>query len=273
MKQNILGIDAGGTNVKMFCQVDGKNYTNSIPSGPDFTREKFLDGVREFIQTLPCSIEALAIVHPGVASKTGIVATRDNYLKGLNASAFDFLNVPVSFLNDANAAALAAAVEYPESKILVAITNGTGIGSGIVINGILLEGVNGCAGEITNNPVGNSKAPVQVGRIATGRYLMSALKGKSAEEAETIIKEAARYFGMLLIQVINVLNPDTICLSGGTFGYPGFFETVRETVNELGEKRMVENLNLVLSKSGVYSGCIGAIEYAVKKQFTNAGSN
>ena len=259
---NIMGIDAGGTNVKLYCEIDHTVYSDSIPSGNGFAQQDFLDCVEKFILTLPRSIDAIGIAHSGLGTVSGIDKTVRPYLKNLNIHHFDFLNTKVCFINDSNAATIAGTLEYPNAKVLVGVTNGTGIAAGICLNGNLFLGSHGYAGEINSNYLGNTRAI----HLCAGSVLFTALQEHPEEESK-LIKNSSENFGLLLTHVVNLLNPDVIYLSGGTFNYPGYFENVVKTIKEKGVDFLVENLQVVLSTYGAYPGCLGAIQYA-KQLFT-----
>ena len=263
----IVGIDTGGTNLKMYCKVDEKVYSEHVPTGETFTREIFLNCVQLFISKLPERPDAVGIAYSGIGSDTRIRKTNRTYLVNLDVSELSFLNCPVVFLNDSNAATLAGTLEYPDAKVLVGVTNGTGIGAGICINGHLFTGANGYAGEINSNYFGTSGDAIHAGKLCSGLYLNQTLKDVSSEEARQIIAKAAENFGLLLTHVINLVNPDVIYLAGGTFRYENYFDTVVKTVKEKGIDFMVENLKIACATNEPYTGCLGAIQYAKQKCF------
>lgn len=157
----VLGVDVGGTNT-VFGLVDkGGNIflINSIPTNGDESAENLFSRLFEkFHQLSEEAKEEFELV--GI----GIGAPNANYYKGtienppnLNWGFVDlipllkkFSDVPVALTNDANAAALGE-MYYGAAKGIkdfIVITLGTGLGSGIVVNGNLVYGHDGFAGEI-----------------------------------------------------------------------------------------------------------------------------
>jgi len=157
----VIGIDIGGTNTTIGI-VDFKDdliFENSFLTKADegedtFTRlliRQIKEAYSEFASTY--ILEGISIAAPSANYLTGIVESPAN-LKWGNVNFIELLKehfqVPVVLINDANAAALG------EQKIGVAkgmnnfivLTLGTGLGAGIVVNGHLLHGENGFAGEI-----------------------------------------------------------------------------------------------------------------------------
>jgi glucokinase len=152
-----------------------------------------------------------------------------------------FIDVPVRIGNDANMAAFG---EFKHgagrgARSLVLLTVGTGIGSGIILDGKLWEGEGGYAGEIghiTVNPEGEpckcgsrgcleteASAPkiVQDYQILSGRtgvtesrevFLLAKAGDPAALES---FRKCAYYLGIGLGIVINMLNPEKILLGGG----------------------------------------------------------
>lgn len=157
----VLGVDVGGTNT-VFGLVDksGNIFLNdSIPTHADQCAENLFSRLFEKFHKL--SKDARDDFE---LAGIGIGAPNANYFKGtienppnLNWGFVDvvklimkFSNVPVALTNDANAAALGE-MYYgvaKEFKNFIVITLGTGLGSGIVVNGNLLYGHDGFAGEI-----------------------------------------------------------------------------------------------------------------------------
>jgi len=155
-----VGIDIGGTNTVFgFIKDDGENlYSKSIPTLPD-------EGVHKFIIRLTGEIKNTYDEHRReyVLTGIGIAAPSANYYLGtidtpsnlkwgkVNFVTMmkEYFEVPVVITNDSNAAALG---EYKFGlgkglKNFIVITLGTGLGSGIIINGNLLYSGGGLAGE------------------------------------------------------------------------------------------------------------------------------
>ncbi len=267
MKKDVIccGIDSGGTNVKMYCEICNKVYARVMPSGENFTKAQFLNTIKDFLNCLPENVDALGIAYSGIGSKSHIERTNREYLKNFDISDLNFLDCKKVLINDSNAAALAGTLEYPDAKVLVGVTNGTGIGAGICINGTLFTGgSNGFAGEINSDYLGTADNPIHAGKLTSGLYLSQHLKDIFSNEDKMIIKNAATNFGLLLTHVINLLNPDVIYLSGGTFNYPNYLDCVVETVKEKATDFMTKDLKIVLSTTGSYTGCIGAMRYALQ---------
>lgn len=156
-----LGIDIGGTNT-VFGLVDraGKCYVkDSIPTHAHEPAEKLLD--RLFLKFDEIYKE---ISDNYILEGIGIGAPNGNYYRGtvenppnlswgevnLVELVKQYKNIPTVLTNDANAAALGE-MEFGVArgmKNFVLITLGTGLGSGIVVNGEVVYGHDGFAGEI-----------------------------------------------------------------------------------------------------------------------------
>ena len=161
-KPYVMGIDIGGTNT-VFGIVDARGHV--VASGSIKTRKhtNFDDYVQELHTEATRLIEANDAVDK--IQGIGIGAPNGNYYTGeiLNAPNLPWgqqvplaekmaeaFGVPVAVTNDANAAALGE-MTYGAArgmKDFIMITLGTGVGSGIVINGQLVYGHDGFAGEL-----------------------------------------------------------------------------------------------------------------------------
>jgi glucokinase len=170
MQKVTVGIDIGGTNTKIgVVSPDGKILANSRINTTDFPR------IAAFVAALDSEIRGLLEKAGDVELVAiGIGAPNGNYLKGTIEQAPNlawkgivplcdmlskFFPVPVVLTNDANAAALGEMI-YGGAKGMknfIILTLGTGLGSGIVINGELVYGKTGFAGEmghLTMEPFG-----------------------------------------------------------------------------------------------------------------------
>jgi glucokinase len=165
MKPYVIGLDLGGTN-SVFGIVDSRGEikaTTAIKTAGFGTAEAYVDAC----------VEALGIIIEQVGGiqtikAMGIGAPNANYYKGTIEYAPNLTwahngivpladmfserlgGIPVALTNDANAAALGEMVYGVARgmKNFIVITLGTGVGSGIVVNGQLLYGHDGFAGEL-----------------------------------------------------------------------------------------------------------------------------
>lgn len=164
MKPYVIGLDLGGTN-SVFGIVDSRGEikaTTAIKTGGFSTAEAYVEAS---INALLPIIEQVGGID--TIKAMGIGAPNGNYYNGtiefapnlpwahdgvvpLAQMFSDKLSVPVALTNDANAAAIGEMVYGVARgmKNFIVITLGTGVGSGIVVNGQLLYGSDGFAGEL-----------------------------------------------------------------------------------------------------------------------------
>lgn len=162
MKPYVLGIDIGGTNT-VFGIVDTRGTviaSNSIKTQKHSDINDYIDELYTEITRLIQLNDAVDKIH-GI----GIGAPNANYFTGtiedgvnliwptpipLAQLVRDKFGIPVAVTNDANAAAIGE-MTYGAARGLkdfIMITLGTGVGSGIVINGQMTYGHDGFAGEL-----------------------------------------------------------------------------------------------------------------------------
>ncbi len=165
LKPYVIGLDLGGTN-SVFGIVDSRGEikaTTAIKTGGYATAEAYVDACVEALQPVIEQVGGLETI-----KAMGIGAPNANYYKGtiefapnlpwahdcivpLGKLFSDRLNgISVGLTNDANAAAIGEMVYGVARgmKNFIVITLGTGVGSGIVVNGQLLYGSDGFAGEL-----------------------------------------------------------------------------------------------------------------------------
>ncbi|MDD8025112.1 MAG: ROK family protein [Acidobacteriota bacterium] len=201
------------------------------------------------------------------------------------------LGVPVRADNDAN---LAAYAEWRHGagrgvENLILLTIGTGIGAGIITDGKLVRGGRGYAGEaghMSVRPDGEACACGGTGCLETEasaraivrRYRETAgangpltaedIQGRAAagdEAARKAIADAARYLGIGLGILINLLNPEKILLGGGVaeagddFLLPAAAEARRRSFPDAFRACRIERAAL-----GNDAGLIGAAAWAAE---------
>ena len=161
MKKVVAGIDIGGTFTKLgIIDRSGRIY------GEDSIQTDSYPEIASYIEKLSSTIHTLLKKSGEVQLQgIGIGATNANYYKGTIEHApnlkwkgvvhfADLLkknfDIPVVMTNDANAAAMGEMM-YGSAKGMkdfIVVTLGTGLGSGIVVNGGLVYGHDGFAGEM-----------------------------------------------------------------------------------------------------------------------------
>lgn len=266
---NLCGIDVGCTNIKMTAIINGKQINSTIPSGDNFSRNELISNISDFYLSFNNQFSGLGIAFSGCTNDNlHVCRTTLPCLNNLSAEDFSHLNCPkVRLINDANATALAGTIEYSNSKVLIGITNGTGIGCGITINGKLFTGANGLAGEIYGNPTILPNGEItKIGRICSGSKILQKLINHNSNEQtdQTILQEASIYLGSLVVSLIHSYNPDVIYFSGGGFKFPGFLELIKDFVYKHSYPQFLTNLKIVTTSYSTHSGCLGAMKFLVE---------
>jgi glucokinase len=256
-KKAVVGIDIGGTNT-VFGIVDqqgnyfaeGKIKTQDYTNFVDFADELSLQ-IKESIQKFDSYI---SVIGAGVGVPNG------NYYNGTVEFAPNLpwkgiikvtkeikarIGLPVIITNDANAAALGEMIYGAAKKMkdFIVITLGTGLGSGIVVNGKMVYGHDGFAGEIGHTILFQDGRTCGCGRKGcletycsarglTETYLQNL--GKSSADASSIdakyIYERAKQgeqaainafnqtgdiLGLALANTVAYTRPEAIFLFGG----------------------------------------------------------
>ena len=165
MKPYVIGLDLGGTN-SVFGLVDSRGEikaTTAIKTQGYDKVEDYVDAAVEALKVIIDQVGGLGTIKAmGIGApngnfytgtiefapnlswgRTGIVPLADMFSKRLE-------NTPVGLTNDANAAAIGE-MTYGVArgmKNFIVLTLGTGVGSGIVVNGQMVYGSDGFAGEL-----------------------------------------------------------------------------------------------------------------------------
>ena len=157
--------------------------------------------------------------------------------------------------NDANCFALAEALvgAAAGSGVVFGVILGTGVGGGVVVNGRILPGLHGIAGEWGHNPLRGESHPCYCGRSGciegviagpslerfyreqggdTIRLPEISLRAKAGEKlAIETLERLREKFAESIAAVINILDPDAIVIGGGVGNIPLLYEEqTRESV-------------------------------------------
>ena len=164
LKPYVIGLDLGGTN-SVFGIVDSRGEIKATTA----IKTQGYDKVEDYVDACVTALEPIIEQVGGIdmIKAMGIGAPNGNYYNGtiefapnlswghdgivpLAAMFKERLGIPVALTNDANAAAIGEMIYGVARgmKNFIVITLGTGVGSGIVINGQLVYGCDGFAGEL-----------------------------------------------------------------------------------------------------------------------------
>ena len=240
-----IGVDLGGTNIRA-ALVDGTNVIRKekAPCPAKGTQEEVINAIAALIEPLICDeVTSIGIGVPSVVDTAkGIVYNVANipswqevHLKEIYENRF---GIPVHINNDANCFALGES-RFGQGrgyKDVVGITLGTGVGSGIIINGHLYEGRNAGAGEIgclsylDKDYETYCSTPFFVAHDTTGAELSAKAQTGDAA-AQALWDKFGHHIGELVKAALFAYDPEAIIFGGGiAAGYPHFEAAMRKTV-------------------------------------------
>lgn len=309
-----IGVDIGGTNIKFGIVSSWGKVLKSemVSSGKTGGRKRVLRNLREALDSLllwakgeKIKIKNIGIGVPGtidpfrgkvVGTPPNLPQLKDFPLKKYLQRYFDH---PIFFDNDANLMALA---EYKFGsargyKNCLCLTLGTGIGSGIILEGKLFRGSSfagpefghtvlcfhgikcncgnyGCVEMYSSEPamLKRAKELLKSNRGSVLHKLsqgnLNRIKAKELFEAERlkdkvaqkVIKDTACYLGAALSSAVNLLNPEVVVIGGGVALFSGkdFLRKIEKEVRRRAFPSATRNLKIVKAKLGNDAGFIGA---------------
>lgn len=267
MAEYYVGIDFGGMSAKagLFDKNSKMLAKDTVKTSKDDNYVTTVAKMAQLVKKL-CeendvpikSVRRIGLASPGVIdSKEGIVVRWGNYNwsdKPLARDMSEAAGAEVRVVNDANAAAYGEAI-YGAAKAYknsIFITLGTGIGSGIIIDGKLFEGVRGAGAEAGHMVIQVGGVPCGCGRKGCFEQYASAsalirdtkramfenkesimwqvtggdpenVDGKTAfaasregdAAAQTVVKNYIVYLGEGILNLVSIFRPEAVILGGG----------------------------------------------------------
>ena len=229
-------------------------------------------------------ILGIGIALPGpLDSDNGIILNTPNLTIFQNYNIADefsqILNLDVCIENDANLFALGEWYEnYQDNNIVLAITIGTGLGLGLIINGALFKGGNGYAMEYGVSPFawGECERNVCINFIKQrGRELygesISPIKIEeyfklNDDKAIKIYNEFGYNLGIVLSHIINLIDPNVVTLGGGlSNAFNCFKDSMFLSLKENSLTFNEQTTKIIKSKLGEKSAMIGACKIVKEK--------
>lgn len=262
-----VGIDIGGTSIKIGV-VDDLGRTlgkSSVPTyeerGPAEAMGRTIEEMKSLLTRLGVKFDevgAIGIGSPGPQDcPSGMIIAPDNLPHWRNFAVVDFVKQTtgkevVAFANDANAAAFGECWvgRGREFHSIVMFTLGTGVGGGIIIGELLLEGDHSAGGELGHiiidmNPnarmcasgrghlegYASATAVIQRAEEALAQGVKTSVRDRLVTEPLTpvvlweearngdrfaydLIMETADYLGIGVVTLIHVINPGAVIIGG-----------------------------------------------------------
>ena len=262
MKKNYLSIDIGGTNVKY---AELNNAGNIIEQGKIKTshdKEQFLKNIDQIVEKyVKKEIKGIAFCAPGKIAHTKIhFGGALPFLDGIDfAVRYKKYDIPVTVINDGKASVLAEnwLGSLKDMQNCAAITLGTGVGGGIIVNGKLLNGAHFQAGELSflqlnmKEPVFDGFAGGYASAVQMIRNVNEAIEnddetdGLAAfeainngnEKAKKIFDEYCKRIAAIIIDIQAVVDLDAIAIGGGISAQP----IVVQGINQAYDKVLADN--------------------------------
>ncbi|MGN0522848.1 MAG: ROK family protein [Eubacterium sp.] len=261
-----IGIDLGGTNIvaavvdEKYNIVEKSKTPTAMPRTPEEIFDDIARVAKEAVEKSGLTmddIESIGLGTPGTANADGVIEFANN-LNFDHVPAREMLrerlgDKPIYVANDANCAALGEAYAGcgNGSKNFIAVTLGTGVGSGVIVDGKIVTGVNYAGGECGHMVIVVDGEPCTCGRkgcweaYASATALINQTKkameeypdsimhqlaeeegkvsGKTAFDAMRhgdiagikVVDQYVKYIACGLINLVNALQPEIICVGGG----------------------------------------------------------
>ncbi|MFC0188273.1 ROK family glucokinase [Fictibacillus aquaticus] len=309
-EQWLTGIDVGGTTIKMaFVSMDGElihkwEIPTDVSEGGLHITKHISSSLRHTLSVLgqeESVLKGIGLGAPGfIEMKTGFIHHAVN-IGWKNYPLKDELEketgLPVTVENDANMAAIGEmwkGAGNGESDLLC-VTLGTGVGGGIILNGQIVHGVNGMAGEIghiTSIPEGGAACNcgktgcIETIASATGISRIAALHIESNKDsslykvwndtktitakdvaisaadgdefASEVLEKVTFHLGLVIANLSNSINPGMIVIGGGVSSAgETLLMPLRRHFEKFALPRVAEGAQFAIATLGNDAGVIG----------------
>jgi glucokinase len=313
----IVGVDVGGTNIVVGAMpVDGsREYAlRSRPTHAHLGQEGVADRIAEMVNEViratteetgaeRADFAGVGIGSPGPLDRdSGVVIITPNLGWRdfpLRDAVSKRVGLPATLDNDANCATLGewwcgAAKGHQH---VVGLTIGTGIGGGLILNGVLYHGASDSAGEVGHTTIDGTGRRCKCGNYgcleayASGPAIaeraaeavsggeasllrdlvdgdLTQITARTVYEAATrgdliareVVRETARFLGTGVANLVNIFNPDVVVLAGGvTQAGEALFEPLRAEVRRRAFRPAVEACRIVPGALEGSAGVVGAV--------------
>ena len=254
--KSLWGIDMGGTKIEGVILRSAGNpevlYRDRVPTEADQGYDHILHQVNKLVDMMKKEAgflpKRIGIGTPGTNDpKLGTMKNCNSVVlngKPMKTDLEKLLKVKLEMANDADCFALAETrfgvvkERFPDARVVFGVIMGTGVGGGIVVDGKVIVGLQGIAGEWGHNFLHESGGPCYCGKSgcvenvisgpALERYyfnetgnkkplkdIVALAESKVDPTAQKTMIRLIEYFGLALSVIINILDPDVIVIGGG----------------------------------------------------------
>ena len=318
----VAGVDIGATSIDIaIADIAGKTYGRlseviNVRNGPIIILERacrLIDQILNDFSLAKNRLLGIGIGVPGPVDFENGMVVSPPIMPGwdgfpiIQTVQMDFPNARVVVDNDVNVMALGEKFggAAREMQNLIFVKIGTGIGSGIICNGVIYRGNNGCAGDIGHISVRKDGKMCHCGNagcleaMASGPAIAelgekAALEGKSsillkywqtngeklraedvgyaASEGDAvsieIIRSCGQMIGEVLAGLVSFFNPGMIVIGGGVSNIGNLLlSSIRQVVLRRSLPLATRDLRIVFSAKGLDAGVTGAMALAIEHIF------
>ncbi len=287
-----LGLDLGATNLKWAVvardgdaweALDRGQVPTDIAGGPDGVVAQLASVGRAAIERWPgvatAGIGVPGLYDPADGSTRFLVNVPGEWAgRPVAAPVGAALGVPTVLVNDARAFGLAELRlgAGRGARSIVGLTLGTGIGGVVAIDGTVIQGHDGTAGELghqtidPNGPMcgcgnrGCLEAHARADRIAAAcgtETAEAAVEAARAGDARAVagLEEIGRLLGIGIANVIVILTPDRVVIGGGIAAAADLLlPAIRAELERRVLVTALDRVELVTAQLGTWAGAIGA---------------
>ena len=261
-----IGIDLGGTNIvaavvdEIYNIIAKAKTPTAVPRSAELIFDDIAKVCKEAVEKAGLTmndISSVGLGTPGTVNSDGVIEFANN-LNFDNVPAKDMIierlgDKPIYVANDANCAALGEAYAGcgNGAKNFIAVTLGTGVGSGVIIDGKIVTGVNNAGGECGHMVIvvdgeactcgrhgcweayASATALINQTKKAMEQYPDSVMHQLAKEEGKVsgktafdamrrgdiagikVVDQYIKYVACGIINLVNALQPEIICVGGG----------------------------------------------------------
>jgi len=242
---SFVGIEIDGEKMYMMAETVDAYQEHTVSTGTDCTVVQLQQEIEAFVAKLPYKPSGIGMGMPGLV--VGIDKVELSHvipaLTGVTADMFATkVHIPVAFINDVKAAAMAEAVHFTDNETGIVIMSDAFIAAGVVVSGELQLGAKGWSGELGYMILIVDGEPVMLDNLSSGYAIMKQIDMDDTtlrerleagdEQVTDLVRQAGRYFGYALTNLIHLYNPDTIVVGGSTPTYKGYMEAALASLQE-----------------------------------------